>query len=192
LAAFSILAADRARRSGAVALVVAFVSALTPPALGQSDRAARADALFTQGKQALEAGDLAHACPQLVESYALDPSNGTLLALGLCHEGQGRTATAWRELREAADGAAKEGRADRVQFARTHVAKLEPRLSTLTVVVPADAPAGIGVEVDGTALALADWGRPVPVDPGHHEIAAHVGGHKPWTAMVVVGGERDA
>jgi hypothetical protein len=192
LAAFSTRAADRARRAGAVALVLAFASALAMPARGQSDRTARADALFAQGKQALEAGDFASACPKLAESYALDPSNGTLLALGLCHEGQGRTATAWRELRDAAGGAVKDGRTDRAQFALAHIAKLEARLSTLTVVVPVDAPPGIAVEVDGTALGSSDWGRPVPVDPGHHEIAAHVGGRKPWTAMVVVGPERDA
>jgi hypothetical protein len=192
LAASSTRAADPARRAGAVALVLAFASALAMPARAQSDRTARADALFAQGKQALEAGDFAHACPKLAESYAIDPSNGTLLALGLCHEGQGHTATAWRELRDAAGGAVKDGRTDRAQFALAHIAKLEPRLSTLTVVVPVDAPAGIGVEVDGTALASGDWGRPVPVDPGHHEIVAHVGGRKPWATGVDIGPEHDA
>lgn len=190
--ASSTRAAEHARRAGAVALVLAFASAVAPPARAQGDRAARADALFAQGKQALEAGDFAHACPKLADSYALDPTNGTLLALGLCHEGQGRTATALRELRAAARGATKDGRTDRVQFALAHVARLEPRLSTLTVVVPVDAPAGIGVDVDGTPLATADWGRPVPVDPGHHEVAAHAGGRKPWTAGVEVGPEHDA
>ena len=80
--------------------------------------ATRAESLFAQGKQALESNDFAHACPLLQESYGIDAAVGTLLALAVCHEGVGRTATAWREFRTAADGAAREGRADRARFAQ--------------------------------------------------------------------------
>lgn len=184
---------DRAVRSITVALAVALAMAMAPSARAQPTAAsARADALFAQGKAALEAGDYAHACPQLQDSYAIDPANGTLLALALCHEGLGRTATAWREFRTAADGATKDGRADRAQFAQAHITKLEARLSTLTIVVAADAPSGLGVEVDGSALTQSDWGRASPIDPGHHTIAAHAAGRKTWTAAVDIGPERDA
>jgi hypothetical protein len=180
-------------RRAVLALAVSFAVALAPLARAQSNTASsRADALFTQGKAALEAGDYAHACPQLQDSYAIDPANGTLLALALCHEGLGRTATAWREFRTAAEGASKDGRADRAQFARTHIAKLEPRLSKLTVVVPSDAPAGLVVEVDGAPLPQSEWGRPSPIDPGHHTIQAHVAGKKAWTASIDLGPEHDA
>jgi hypothetical protein len=157
-----------------------------------SPATARADALFAQGKAALEAGDYSHACPKLQESYGIDPTNGTLLALAVCHEGLGRTATAWREFRAAADGATKEGRTDRADFARAHIAKLEPRLSTLTVIVPGDAPSGVAVDVDGAALAEGDWGKPVPIDSGHHTVGAHAAGRTAWTGAVDLGIEHDA
>jgi hypothetical protein len=192
------------RVSLACAVVLAGAAAVAPRALAQplaqaaapgappGPQSARADALFAQGKAALEAGDYAHACPSLQESYSIDPANGTLLALALCHEGVGRSATAWRELTAAADGAAREGRDDRAQFARAHAARLEPRLSKLTVVVPPGAPPGLGVEVDGAPLAESSWGRAFPMDPGHHTIAAHAPGRGPWSAGVDLGVERDA
>lgn len=190
-----IRAAERAVRPRALAavLVAALATAVAPVARAQGGSAsARADALFTQGKAALESGDYAHACPALQDSYAIDPANGTLLALALCHEGVGRTATAWRELRTAAEGATRDGRADRAQFAQSHIAKLEARLSRVTVVVPADAPAGLVVEVDGAPLAQAEWDKASPIDPGHHIVTAHAPGRKSWSVAVDVGPEHDA
>lgn len=186
-----IRAAER-RAAAALALALAPAFAASPAGAQGGGTSARADALFTQGKAALEAGDFAHACPALQDSYAIDPANGTLLALGVCHEGQGRTATAWRELRSAAEGATKDGRADRAQFAQAHIAKLEGRLSRLTVVVPGDAPSGLGIELDGTPLPQSEWGKASPIDPGHHTIAAHAPGRRPWTGAVDVAPEHDA
>jgi serine/threonine-protein kinase len=145
-----------------------------------------------QGKASLEAGDFARACPKLQESYGLDPATGTLLALAVCHAAVGLSATAWRELRSAAEGATKEGRADRVQFARDQIARLEPKLSRLTLVVPPDAPAGTSVELDGAPVARADWGKASPVDPGHHILGARAPGRTAWSATVDVGSEHDA
>ena len=153
---------------------------------------ARADTLFMQGKASLEAGDYAHACPKLQESYGLDPATGTLLALAVCHAGVGLSATAWRELRSAADGAIREGRADRAQFARDQIARLEPKLSRLTLVVPPDAPAGTIVELDGAPVARGDWGKATPVDPGHHILAARAPGRTAWSGTVDMGSEHDA
>ncbi len=183
---------ERCGRAGALALVlVAFASTVCSTAFAQSAPAARADELFTRGKAALESGDYAHACPQLADSYRIDPAPGTLLALALCHEGMGLTATAWREFGTAVDGATKDGRADRAQFARTHMAKLEEKLSRLTLVVPKDAPAGLQVELDGVEVAPGDWGRASPIDPGHHTIGARATGRKPWTGTVDVGADHD-
>ncbi|HEY2517894.1 MAG TPA: hypothetical protein VGI39_43790 [Polyangiaceae bacterium] len=152
--------------------------------------ARQADELFAQGKASLAANDFAHACPKLAESYALDPAAGTLLALAICHEGLGRTGTAWREFRSVAEGALRDGRADRARFAREHIVKIEPKLSRLTVLVPGAAP-GLEVEVDGVPLAQDDWGKAMPIDSGHHTIAARAPGRKPGTFAVDVGLERD-
>ncbi len=183
---------DRCGRAGAIALVlVVFASSVCTPAFAQSASAARADELFTRGKAALESGDYAHACPQLADSFRIDPAPGTLLALALCHEGMGLTATAWREFGTAVDGATKDGRADRAQFARTHMAKLEDKLSRLTLVIPRDAPTGLRIDLDGVEVAPGDWGKALPIDPGRHTIAARATGVKTWTGTVDVGADHD-
>ena len=186
--------ASSTRAIEVAAIAFALVTLTGRVALAQADttKAGRSDELFAQGKAMLEARDFAHACPKLAESYAIDPAPGTLLALAICHEGIGRTATAWRELRDVADAATREGRADRARFATAEIAKLEARLSRLAVVVAPPVAPGLKVEVDGAPLAQEDWSKPSPVDPGHHVVTAVAPGYREWTGAVDVGAEHDA
>lgn len=181
-----------AERRALSCLAALLASALSQVAWAQGTAPSKtAESLFAQGKQALESSDYAHACPLLQESYGIDPATGTLLALAVCHEGVGRTATAWREFRTAADGAAREGRTDRARFAEAHITKLEAHLSKLKVAVASDSPPGLVVEVDGTALPVDQWGAEQAIDPGHHVVTAHAPRRKPWTGAVDIGPEHD-
>lgn len=92
----------RVRRLSVVALALAALCPQAPlraqPA--PTDRAL-AQAHFDEGRALLARGAIAAACPKFVESYQLEPALGTLLNLALCHEAQGRLASAWAEFNDA-------------------------------------------------------------------------------------------
>src|SRR5262245_27575414 len=56
-----------------------------------------ADRLFEEAREAIENGRNGEACDKFAESHRLDASLGTLLNLAVCHELQGRIATAVSE-----------------------------------------------------------------------------------------------
>jgi hypothetical protein len=151
---------------------------------------AMAETLFREGKQLMGEGKFDQACPKLQESLRLDPvAGGTLLTLALCHEGAGKTATAWAEFNDAKAAAARDGREDRVKLAQRHIDAIEPRLSRLTIQVPPPVAAieGLSIQRDGVANGRAVWGVAIPVDPGRHTITATAPGYESWTSVALVG-----
>jgi hypothetical protein len=154
---------------------------------------AMATQLFKEGRTLLDEGRVGPACLKLEESQRIDPGGGTLLNLALCHERLGRTATAWVEFTEALGLAKRDDRAQRVEFASAHIAQLETDLSRLTIEVPsgADVP-DLEVKRDGTVVARAVWGSPVPVDPGDHVIEATAPEKVHWKQSVVLGPKADS
>jgi hypothetical protein len=153
-----------------------------------ADRA-RASELFREGRTLMAAQRYTEACPMLEESQRLDPGGGTLLNVALCHELQGRTATAWSDFRGALDAARRDGRADRAVAAEQHLRDLEPRLSRLTIDVPPEARvAGLSVRRDGAQVAVGDWNVGSPVDPGKHVVEVDAPGYAPWRTTVAVDG----
>jgi hypothetical protein len=148
----------------------------------EADRA-MAQSLFEDGRRLMAAGDFASACPKLAESQALDPSGGTLLNLAVCHEKQGRLATAWSDFKEALSVARRDNRADRFEVAREHLATLEPKVPSLTIRVAGAKPEQ-QVLLDGAALRPAAWGTPIAIDPGPHRLESSAAGHAAWTAPV--------
>lgn len=151
-----------------------------------SNRVAAATLLFDEGVRALDAGRLEEACQKLAKSQELAPSGGTLLALAECHERSGRFASAWIAYRGAAARAAAAGKADAEQAALEQAARLEPKLSRLTIKTPAGAPANTEVTRDGGAIASSELGVAIPVDAGTHKVRASSPGLKPWTKDVDV------
>jgi Tfp pilus assembly protein PilF len=165
------------------------------PALADTSPADRAAAqsLFEEGRALMQTGKLAEACAKLEKSEELDPGGGTMLNLALCHERQGRTATAWAEYHDALDMARKDKRSGREDFARQHIAELTPALSRLTVKVPAEGtPAAIEITRNGAPLKRAAWGTPAPVDPGPQTILARAPGYEDWSFTFTLGGRADS
>jgi hypothetical protein len=153
-----------------------------------------AESLFRQGRALMDKGDYAAACPRLSESYVQDPSTGTLLALALCQERAGKTASAWASYAEVVTRSKREGNADRERAAREHKDALEPKLSRLTIEVGADAAAASELVVtrDGHAVGQGAWGAPTPLDPGDHVVMATASGKQAWSKTVTVGAAADS
>jgi hypothetical protein len=158
-----------------------------------ADDEALATVLFKEGRALMSEGRIPEACPKFEESHRLDPSGGTILNLALCHEQEGLLARSWSELNEAAAFARRDRRPDREAMAVEHARSLEPRLSTLTIVVPESARAeGLRIERDGREVGQASWSTPMPVDGGDHVVGATAPGKEPFTSTVVVAKEGDA
>lgn len=164
--------------------LVAAMHASAAPAMAQSsgDKAAAVE-LFKRGRQLMEEKRFSEACPLFAESQRLDPSGGTLLNLAYCHEQDGHTATAWAYYQDLLGRARHEGRADRVRFAQTHLATLEPQVPHWSLSLgPNEKLPGLEVLRDGQNVPRALWGIPVPVDPGTHQLEVRATDHKRWSS----------
>jgi hypothetical protein len=176
---------DHFRRRSAYSSIAFALAASTYSAAGRADDAVAAQALFDQGKKALSAHDYGEACPKFEESLRLQPALGTLLNLADCYERQGRLATAWSKFLELAAKAAAAGQTERAKIGKKRAAALVPRLSNLVIAV-VNIPPGLEVKRDGTVAGQAEWGTPIPVDPGTHTVEATAPGRQSWSATVVV------
>jgi hypothetical protein len=144
-----------------------------------------ADDLFTQAKALFDAGKYAEACPKFADSQRADPQIGTLLNLALCHDKEGKTASAYAEYKDAAALAAQKGQQDRVDFARKGMADVEPKLSRVTFKI--DMPAhGETVKMDDQPVPPTAWGGPFARDPGTHQLEVSAPGKKTWTQEVTI------
>ena len=160
---------------------------------GSPRRAAAGDAtaeqLFREGRALMRAGQLADACERFASSQAREPSVGTLLNLGDCRQRMGQLATAWSTFRAAQELAA-ERRDRRGPEAGRRAARLEARVSYLTVVLAAPPP-GLIVRRDGIVLDPARWNQAAPIDPGDYTLAAEAPGYRPWSSSVrLIAGQR--
>jgi hypothetical protein len=146
---------------------------------------ATAEALFDDGKQLMERGAYAEACPKLAASLRIDVGIGAMLYLAECYAHLGQTASAWGQFREAA-ALASSRRDAREALARQRAAQLEPHLSRLIVTLSDASARELLVRRDGESLDRAAWGTPVPVDPGVHVIEVSAPGRKTFSATVHV------
>ncbi len=146
-----------------------------------------AQALFDDARHLMEAKRYPEACPKLAESQRLDPGGGTLLNLAVCHEKEGKYASAQAELQDALRQATKDGRKDRQDLARERLAVVDAKVPRVSVVVDAEADVeGLEVRLDGLGLRRAAWGVALPVDPGLHRVEAGAPGAATWRSDVPV------
>lgn len=168
---------------GALTLVSALASAQDPGAK------ASAVQLFDEADRLMQEGNVSAACPKYAASMKLDPQLGALLHLAGCYAKNGQLASAWGAYREAEEMGRMKGD-ERAALAKEQAALIEPRLSRLTVVVPASAHVqGLEIRVDGSPLMPGAWGNTAPIDPGSHGVEARAPGYEAWSSSVDVTGD---
>ena len=147
--------------------------------------AAIAEQLYQQGRAQMAAGQYEKACASFADSLRLDAATGTLLNLASCHQSAGKLASAWGEFRAGLAAAERDGRLDRVRFARERLAAIEPRLAHLVLDVAAGARLLV-VTLDGAPLGAAAWSVPIPLDAGAHEVVVQTQGPRPQVSRIAV------
>jgi len=174
-----------------IAAVPALLVGIAP--LAPAQPATTADQLFDQGKRLMKEKKYAEACAAFEASQQMDPNPTTLFKLADCREQNGDLATAWSLYTAAAKQTQGDGKRTAVyKAAKKGAAALEPRLSMLTIAVPAEARVdGLVILRDEARVAADAWNKAVPVDGGGHVIAAQAPGHERWSTAVTVKPEGD-
>ena len=144
-----------------------------------------AEALFQDGQKLFDQGKVHEACAKFAESQRNDPGLGTLLRLALCHEKEGKSATAWAEFEDAAAQSERRRELDRAQFARQHAAGLAKALARV-VLEMAHPPRDLVVTVDDITLGPSALGTALPLDPGDHVIRASASGKRAWSMRLSI------
>jgi hypothetical protein len=147
-----------------------------------------AQALFKEARALLEAGAVAAACRTFQQSLALHDGLGTRFNMADCFERWGTTATAHRLYLEVADATRKLGDPERAAVAQGRANALEPRLTRLLVDLPGMT-SDVGVTCDGEPIPRELLGKPVPIDPGEHQVEVRVADAVVWTVKLGVSAE---
>jgi hypothetical protein len=150
-----------------------------------SPRALAAERLFTEGRALLTKHRFKDACEKLAASEKLDPAVGTLVSLGECNAGMGRTASAWLAYR-AATALATERHDPRRAGVEERAAAIEPQISNIAVHLTGDAAGTVQISIDGESVGRETIGAPMPIDPGPHTIVAAAPGFKRWSSRIRV------
>ncbi|WP_437924866.1 preprotein translocase subunit TatA [Sorangium sp. So ce291] len=149
-------------------LSLALLCAMSHAAAAQPNnpRAADAQALFEQGRAAVEARDCARAIPLFRKSQETYPARGTLFNLAQCEAELGRIASATQHYRELLTQLTPGD--PRLPIAQQRLTELEPRLPRLVLELAQGAPAPAELLLDRAPLPQTSVGSELPVDPGDH------------------------
>jgi hypothetical protein len=176
---------------GLIALVGSVAAVPAPPAFAQS-ASVQAQALFDSGRKLMAAGKLAEACVAFENSQKLDPAVTTLLNLADCREQNHQLATAWGAFVDANRMARTLNNQKLATVANNHARKLEPRLSKLSILVPADHQvAGLEIVRGTDTVNPAAWNNPLPIDGGTYTITARARGYTAWKTTRTIKPEAD-
>jgi hypothetical protein len=154
-------------------------------AQNSTDKAA-ADALFDEGTKLIAKNENAAACEKFEASLLKSRRVGTQMALAACYVKLGKTASAWSAFRAAADAAAAV-HDKRQRVAEDQMKLLEAALSKIVIKIEiTNRIDGLTVRWDGVEVTPAEFGTPVPIDPGEHVVEARAPGRVAWSSKLSI------
>ncbi len=159
-----------------MAVLVCLVGSGVGTGTALADGPDAASTLFDRGLADMQAQRYATACPELAESYRLDPHAGGLFTLAECENQWGKMASAIADYDTFLDLVLhlpprdRARQEERAKIAAEKRAALSRDVPSVTVNLDAGVPAGSTVKVDGRAIAPAKLGSSIPLDPGDHVI----------------------
>jgi hypothetical protein len=175
----------RKRESFAALVVISLSLASAHARADVETNEERAERFFKDAEKKFDGGQIAAACALWSDGLRLAPKLGTLLNIALCHEQQGKVATAWTEFHRGAAWAAQIGQRERQEFAHQHAIVLEKSLPRILLQLPRAREIGT-LELDGEPLPEPDWYLPIYLDPGDHTIAVSAPGKTRRTVGISV------
>ena len=141
----------------------------------EPDAKSRAQALFLDGRKAIDEGNWDAGCPKVRDSLELFAVANSHFTVAQCDEREKHIAGAlehWERglgLVDASDARAK--------VAKERIAALDPRVPRIRVVIP-PASAGASVWLDDVKLEAAVLGTPLRVEPGKHVFVVRATGRQ--------------
>jgi hypothetical protein len=151
------------------------------PARAQAESTTEADLHFQHAVELMKADNCTEAVPEFLTSHKLDPSAATLVNLATCHARLGRSATAWKTYRQAAELASTEKNEALRERALQAMSIIGPTLTKLQIV--SNSSARLSIRVNGEEIRAYD-GLPIPLDPGESVVEAAAPGKEPWRKSV--------
>ena len=151
----------------------------------------KAEALFVKAIQLKKNGKQKEACALFQQSQDLDPNGATLLNLADCHDLEGKSGTAYRELTHARTLAEESQDEKFVKSIQERIDAVRPKLYQITVEIPLETKAikGLEVELDDKRLFTDVQIHVEVVDPGRHIVRARAPGYLDLVRPVTVAGE---
>jgi hypothetical protein len=190
----SLVRVKRARFVGALLATSLVVSSLglSPRALadGPSVPDPAAAALFSAGRDLVDKGNWKDGCAKFEASMILFPAASTLLNIARCYEHEGKLALAWSAYQRALvinrETQGEERKKALEEVARKGLAKVEPRLPRIKIVMRGASPSGMRITHNGKDVPQAMLGTVLPVDPGPQSVNAEAPGYAPFSRTVDV------
>jgi hypothetical protein len=151
-----------------------------------------ADRLFQQGLENMRAGKYDVACPQLAESYRIDPSPGALFTLAECEAGWHQLASALTDYQRfvsaltAMPAERRQTFEERRLIAAGQIAVLNVSAPEVIIDVAPHHEPNLVVKFQGVVVPQASYGVGRRVDPGSYSVVAELDGQTVWQRDISV------